>query len=504
MNLYDEWNKEFPSDTKKSKGKGKPIEYIQKISNILGYPNYKLVESVLVKGVPKFLISDGSNIKIQSSIELEDRTLKPFAPNSYMNKPYSFDSDEQVQEYVAKARSERFDTLYRRVKPIWKRYIDADDFHITMCAADTIFTYFQDRIGLTHYLFFVGPPGSGKSNNLTLFQYLAYRNMTSTGLSYANIYQFLGSGEEGTGTICEDEADNIDEDPEKMKIYKNGYTTGRPTAKTDISYGRNQLKFNNYCWKALSAEKLPDVVKGQGFNQRIIEILCTYGIPQYDISEVVNPAGEQEFQGLLNELLEVRNLLLIYRLLHYSEPLPNIKLNLVNREKQLFKPVIRVFQKTETLKELLPVISKYVRERREKNANTFHAFLYKLIKGLIEKNNSYELASSEIWLQVILDLEGQPIQNKPLSIDTADFGTLSQKYVIQILKEVFGATKPSHHGSSSKLVFDPSKLAKLGKIYDIKLEVEVKESGDDGEDGDGSGKVGLDKHMQIEHKNEAK
>jgi predicted ATPase len=75
---------------------------------------------------------------------------------------------------------------------------------ISLSTADTIFTYFQDKIGLTHYLFFVGGNNSGKSNNLTVLSFLAYRNMTSSDMTSANIYQFLGSGEEGIGTICED------------------------------------------------------------------------------------------------------------------------------------------------------------------------------------------------------------------------------------------------------------------------------------------------------------
>ena len=40
---------------------------------------------------------------------------------------------------------------------------------------DTIFTYFQDKIGMTHYLFFVGGNDTGKSNNLTVFEYTGYR-----------------------------------------------------------------------------------------------------------------------------------------------------------------------------------------------------------------------------------------------------------------------------------------------------------------------------------------
>jgi hypothetical protein len=53
---------------------------------------------------------------------------------------------------------------------------------------------------------------------------------------------------------------------------------------------------------------------------------CTFGFPQYDISEVVNPAGEEELQAQLDELNETRNLLLAYRLLHYNDKIPNIKL----------------------------------------------------------------------------------------------------------------------------------------------------------------------------------
>ena len=80
--------------------------------------------------------------------------------------------------------------------------------------------------------------------------------MMSSGMTAANVYQFLGSREEGIGTICEDEADNIEEDREKMKVYKNGYTTGFPYHRTDTSSGRQQLKFNTYCFKAFAAENV--------------------------------------------------------------------------------------------------------------------------------------------------------------------------------------------------------------------------------------------------------
>jgi hypothetical protein len=77
-----------------------------------------------------------------------------------------------------------------------------------------------------------------------------------------------------------------------------------------------------------------------------------------------------------------------YRLLHFHEKIPNIKLNIQNREKQLFKPVLRVFQGAKTLSELLPVISKYVNQGRESNANTLHAFLYELVTDLIKAQDT--------------------------------------------------------------------------------------------------------------------
>ena len=91
------------------------------------------------------------------------------------------------------------------IRKVVKKYIDSDDFHISIITLSIIFTYYQDRVGTTHYLFFVGPPNCGKTNNLTLFEEMAYRCMGSSGLTAANIYEFLGGKEEGMGTIAEDE-----------------------------------------------------------------------------------------------------------------------------------------------------------------------------------------------------------------------------------------------------------------------------------------------------------
>ena len=301
-----------------------------------------LYEAIIIGRSQKFAVAvpriaekvEMPRIVLEDLINFDENTvIKPPQYADYIDRPYVFKSLKEFQELIEIVKIKNLDELYEHVKSMWQKYVDADDFHISICAANIIFTYFQDKIGLTHYLFFVGGNTSGKSNNLTILHYLAYRNMTSSDLTAANIYQFLGSGEEGLGTICEDEADDIDEDIEKMRIYKNGYTTGRPVLRTDTNLGRRQFKFNTFCFKAFAAEKLPDSTKAKGFNERTIELPCTYGFPKEDISEVVNSAGDDEFQGLLDELNKTRNMLLIYRLLHFDDKIPNLRLNIENREK---------------------------------------------------------------------------------------------------------------------------------------------------------------------------
>ena len=344
-----------------------------------------------------------------------------------------------------------------------------------MCSADTIFTYFQDSLGMTHYLFFVGSPDSGKSNRHLVFNFLAYRNFMSTDVTPSNIYRFLGSQQEGQGTICEDEADDLDESPEKMKIYKSGYTSGFKVARNDdsINGGMSQSAYCTYGFKVFSAERLPDSTKAKGLVQRLIELKCLSAIPPWDISEVANPAFADEFVKQLDELKELRNTLFAYRLVHYNDKIPNIKLNITNREKQLFKPLLRVFQSTETQSELLRVVSHFVRERRELNIDSLHSTLYRLIKFLVDTEHTYVFESSGIWGELKEWLAGSEIPYKPLSYESSQFGTISQKQITEILKSDFSARSPSHNSNKAKLTFDKA------IIENTDLNVEVSESAEE-------------------------
>ena len=267
---------------------------------------------------------------------------------------------------------------------------------------------------------------------------------------------------------------------------------------------RIQLRFFTFCWKAFAAERLPDSVMARGFLQRIIELQCTYGFPQYDILEVENPAKSVKFAELLQELEGIRNLLLVYRMIHFNEEIPDIKLNIINRESQLFKPIIRVFQKTETMKELLPVISEYINQKRELNANSLHAYVYDRVVDLIKNEGEYEIETKTIWEHIIdsNNCPGDFIPHKPLSYSSVDHGEISRKQITEICKDVLGAKSPRHHGSSSRLIFDANKLRQLKNFYNLSLQLKLKEYGEDGEYGEDIAGFGLDKHLNDSNNDE--
>jgi hypothetical protein len=204
------------------------------------------------------------------------------------------------------------------------------------------------------------------------------------------------------------------------------------------------------------------------------------------IYRIVNPSGDQESQQLLEELLDFRNILLIQKLQHFHEPIPDIKdLNIHNREKQLFKPLIRLFQKAECLGELLDVISDYLSQRRAANVDNLHSALFKIIYDMVFVNvndtnsNNVELSQSEIWSEIISKLQAAPIEGKPDSYSTGSYGTISKKFTMKVLRDVFGAKPPRRHGSSRSLVFDKSKLEKLKNVYVIKdIEIKVRRGHD--------------------------
>jgi len=278
------------------------------MTNYLFYKYSKgisLAEAILINNNPVFLQIQNGKPVLSEIIELDNQVIVPPDKSSYLSKEYTFSSKEEIEHYIKRAKNETLDSIYKKEKNVWKKYFDIDNETLTLCAADTIFTYFQGKLGMTHYLLFVGDNSTGKSNALRIFHHLVYRSLFDVSITPANIYNFLGQFEEGQGIILEDELDNIEKQEDKMKIYKTGYVSGAQVTRiydnsNNGTKGKGQQRYNTFCFKAFSSEQQPNY-KAKGFSERIFTIKCSPGSPPYDISEVMNDTGDPKYKKLFRD-----------------------------------------------------------------------------------------------------------------------------------------------------------------------------------------------------------
>ena len=158
-------------------------------------------------------------------------------------------------------------------------------------------------------------------------------------------------------------------------------------------------------------------------------------------------------------------------------------------------PTIRVFHEYQALDKLLKVIGSYVSKRREANANSLNAFIYHVIMDIVKTRDTAELESSLIWNTITESLPGNYIQHKPLSYDSSEFGIISQKRIVEILIQVFGAKQSNNRREERRLIFDIGKLQRLGQIYDLAIDVKVGVGDMAVTDVTNVTYIGLDKHL---------
>ena len=435
-----------------------------------------LAESTLINNIPYFIqIIDGKPIYKQK-IELSAIDIVPPERTEYLTKEYNFKSEEEINHFIEQAKNETLDSIFRKLKSVLKKYIDLDDDFINILAADIIFTYFQDKLGMTHYLLIVGDNNTGKSNILLVFSFLGYRPVLDISITPANIYNFGSQLEEGQCIILEDEIGDIDDQFDKKKMYQSSYRTGTkvtriydsnsgPSANSKRKSPR-QNSFFLFGFKMFASEKMPDKIKSKGFLERIIPLKAVPGDPEYDISEVVDGSGDEQFKELYQELEDTRKLLLMYRLLNYNETIPDVKLNIKNRYKQLTKPLIRLFQNTESVNDIIKSLSKYLIEKNQEKIDSIDSAILSFIINLVSKYGE-TLYNDQIWQELKIKYPDGEIQEKPYSWYIEGYGSVSKNSITKTCETKFGA-KPYRDSEKGRgLIFNQKILNKLIVNYSI-------------------------------------
>jgi hypothetical protein len=430
-----------------------------------------LHEAVIIDGRPLFLkCQDTMVCEVVSKEETSERIIKPPNQEEYPYVPYDFKNMKEVRLYEERAKGESICSLLQKAKSIVKKFNDQDDYKLNLLAIDIVWSYFQDKFGTTHYLIIVGDNDSGKSSLGNTFEAVGYRVVNMTSPTAPNVFRTLGVIEPGQCSFVLDEADKIDESTDMMNILKSGYDYDKKVSKTNTNSWKVEW-FYAYGLKIIIAEKSPNKLKAKGLLDRTLLIHAFPGDTNFDIKEVKNPNGDPELEKALSELFDFRKLMLVYRLIHFKDPIPDIDVGVKRRNKELCKPYIRLFYGSQAQSEVEETFQTFLETKASKKTESLEAKLLPVITDLIQqKGNS--IFTSDIWDLIKTRLNGQ---SNPQNINEYYVGEykIYKNTITKILEDKFGAGyQHTEHGG--KIIFFQDKLQKIMKSYDLDIKIKTR------------------------------
>jgi hypothetical protein len=283
----------------------------------------------------------------------------------------------------------------------------------------------------------------------------------SVSLTPVNIYGYIGTDNEFFGTILEDEAQGLDRDEEKAKIYKAGYTKGTKVARTlQTQAGRHIEYYNTFGFKASAAEKMPT---NKGFIERNLFIHMTESEPKKDWGDK-HKQDEQRLQTLRDDLLKWR---LSVQGLDLPEQVFSIDCAIRGRLKQIWKPLLQVTAGLTVEHRLREYLEQNKLERLEEKNKTLESYIVKAVFALHEPKRP--VAFSAIWKYLEVELEGIP-DDKKQKMETPEFGVITKRRVGSRIGAVLNAKSSRGTVDGEYVVvylFDESKLVRAAKKYGL-------------------------------------
>lgn len=451
-------------------------------------------EAIILGGKPVFLKFNSEEGKFETVDKIVEgiRVIRPPHPEEYHYQPYEFSSIEEVQAIAAEAKLATIDTLYETAKAVVKEYNDQDEVKLVLNSVDITFSYFQDRFPTTHYVNIVGDNDSGKSSMGITAEATAYRPVYMTDPSAANIFRCLGVIEQGQCTIIIDEADKIDKSPEMMAILKTGYQLNGKVPKINTNSLKQEF-FYTFGMKWIISERSMGLNEAKGVYDRTFSYTTYPGESPSDIKETLNPQGNLACRQKLIKLLYFRNLMLIYRLIHFDDVILDIEIGLKRRNKELCKPILQLFcnAKSDILNEIVFMLQYFLKTKGQRKDNTLEASLYTILKALLERGVGLEvdhcqkeISTSMVWDTIVIEgkIAGYYDSKRPNEYQTADFGTIYRTSISKIICDKFG-TVIKHKENGNFLIFDIAKLAKAGKSYESNTTIKIERVNAEGTEG---------------------
>jgi len=430
------------------------------------------VESILVDSKPTFLCNKSGSFSLEKEIEYDGIVYKPIENFGYL--PFEF-SEEEINRLLESNITK--EELLNEVKKQTDHFIDIYERERLLISSDLLLTFSQEWIDTLHYIYCVGETESGKSTVLYLFKWLAYRCMFSDDLPNADIYNFLGEDEEAAGVIAEDEAQDIAFNRDKMSTYKTSYARGslKPRIKSVDSQHKTQVFYKTFCFKIFAGEYIPE---NKGFKERLAVIHMTEGLPSGNIKRPTTQERE--------ELIELRNKLLVWKVKNYFVGLELINTKLEKRDQELWEDFLRVVNGTKYFADCEKVVEYYIKQRHEAIWNSIEARIFKVLMKRLKLDEKDIVCNLENFWQYIVGVtdKGDPELEGELDKQTfypSDFNTkitrnklaklFSEKYQ-GVRRQVHEVQEDGKQHLRTLYIFDSIICSKLAKKYNLEIPVD--------------------------------
>jgi hypothetical protein len=427
-----------------------------------------LRESIFVDGKPYFLrySEEKGFLYLEPIIQEETRTLRPPHLEECPHEPYQFTAQSLNGYYLPLAKKETIDSIYQKIKHEVKQFNDIDEYVSNLLSINVISSWFQDRLSTVHYLFIVGGNGTGKSAFGDTFECLGYRVVNVTNATEAFWYRVVGCVEHGQVTIVVEEIDKLDESSNAMNMLKVGY---QPNAKVPrMNNDNDKMDFYfPFGIKILIAETSPREDKARGVLDRTFKVNSYKGYPEYKIKEVRNPQGNKRRQKILDELTELKKILLIYKLIHFTDPLVEVEVGLDGRDEELCKPYLQLFYSLgaskETMTELEQTFQHFLNTKNKRKKVSKEAILYPITASAILKHG-LRMDVGLLWHEMTNSIDGELDENTKV-FHSDDYGDFYRPKTIGLITDKFGA-ELDHKEKGNIIVFNKKIFERMGKQYD--------------------------------------
>ena len=110
--------------------------------------------------------------------------------------------------------------------------------------------------------------------------------------------------------------------------------------------------------------------------------------------------------------------MLIYRIVHFDDPVTDIDIGVKGRNMELCKPYIQLFYDTPAQREVEETLQRFLDTKNEKKSNSIEAILLPIIRKLLSeetRKGDNKVPVSRIWERIKVDIGGEKAGNRFLT-----------------------------------------------------------------------------------------